>query len=253
MAEPVARPRIIPVMGVEGDESRLVKTVKFKKPNYLGDPINAIRIFNEKMVDELLVVDICASRENREPNYDLIYQMASECFSPLGYGGGVTSFEHARKIFGLGVENIVLNPAVESKPQLVTQLAEAFGSQSIVVSVDAKKKLLGGQRVAFKSGTKISGISVVDFACEMERLGAGELIVQDVDRDGTFEGLNRTLLAEVAKAVNIPVVGCGGASSVEDMVETITETGISAAAAGSIFSYRQRDTRSILINYPTEF
>lgn len=247
------RARIIPVLGIEGPTPRLVKTVKFKKPNYLGDPINAIRIYNEKMVDEIVVLDITASKQKREPNYDLIYEMAAECFSPLGYGGGIQTFEQAQKVFSLGVEKVILNSAVETNPDLITKLAEAYGSQSIVVSMEVKKKMFGGQKITFRSAQNTVNESLVDFAKRMEKLGAGELVVQDTDRDGTFEGLNRDLLKEIAVAVNIPVVGCGGASSVDDMTQTIESTGISAAAAGSIFSYRDNDPRSILINYPTEF
>lgn len=247
------RARIIPILGIEGPEARLVKTVKFKKPNYLGDPINAIKIFNEKMVDEIVVVDITASKQKRGPNYDLIYEMASECFSPLGYGGGIQTFEQAQKVFSLGVEKVILNSVVETNPSLVTELAEAFGSQSIVVCIDVKKKMFSGSKVAFKSGQNTIGEDLISFAKRMESIGAGELVVQDIDRDGTFQGLNRELLKSVGEAVNIPVVGCGGAASVEDMSQTIAETGISATAAGSIFSYRGNDTRSILINYPTDF
>lgn len=233
------------------DQQKLVKTVKFKNPNYIGDPINAIKIFNDKMVDEIIVLDITASAAGRVPNEKLIYEMAGECFSPLGYGGGISTFEQAAKIFSLGVEKIVLNTIVQSKPQLITEIANAFGSQSVVVSVDVKKKFLSGLRPHFTSGKNAASETVIAFVKRLESLGAGEIIVHDIERDGTFAGYNRELISEIAGAVSVPVVACGGAASHSEMFDIIGQTGASAAAAGSIFVYKGQNTNSILISYPT--
>lgn len=243
------RARIIPVLTI--DQRKLVKTVKFKKPNYIGDPVNAIKIFNDKMVDEIVVLDITASTQGREPNYELIYEMASECFSPLGYGGGVSTFEQAQRIFSLGVEKVILNTVVKTQPELIQQIADTYGSQSVVVSIDVKKKLLGGKKPHFKSGTESSSENLIDFALKMEKAGAGELLVNNIDADGTFAGYDRALIQEIASAVNIPVVACGGAASFQDMTQIISETQASAAAAGSVFVYKGNNTNSILISYPT--
>ena len=243
------RARIIPVLTI--DQQKLVKTVKFKNPNYIGDPINAIKIFNDKMVDEIVVLDITASASGRAPNEKLIYEMAGECFSPLGYGGGISTFDQAAKIFSLGVEKIILNSIVNTKPQLITEIANAFGSQSVVVSVDIKKKFLSGIRPHFTSGKNASTEGIVEFAKRIESLGAGEILVHDIESDGTFAGYNRELIKLIAGAVSVPVVACGGASSHSEMFDIISETGASAAAAGSIFVYKGQNTNSILISYPT--
>jgi imidazole glycerol-phosphate synthase subunit HisF len=244
------RRRFIPVLTIEGPSPRLVKTVKFKKPNYLGDPINAIKIFNDKMVDEIVILDISASRQGREPNFELIYEMAGECFSPLGYGGGITNFEQVKKLFKLGVEKIILNSATPNGEQLIRDSAELFGSQSVVACIDVRKKLFGPVKPHFFSATKSGSEDVIDWAHKLVSWGVGELIVQDVDRDGTFEGLNHALIKEVAEAVNVPVIACGGARSLEDMELAITSSEASGVAAGSLFVYRNNDPKSILINYP---
>ncbi|MFT4778431.1 MAG: cyclase [Flavobacteriales bacterium] len=243
------RARIIPVLTI--DQRKLVKTVKFKKPNYIGDPVNAIKLFNDKMVDEIVVLDITASSQGRAPNYELIYEMASECFSPLGYGGGISTFEQAQRIFSLGVEKVILNTVVKTKPELIQQIADTYGSQSVVVSIDVKKKMLGGKKPHFKSGSESTSENLADFAQKMEKAGAGEIVVNHIDADGTFCGYDHALIQEIASAVNIPVVACGGAASFTDMTNVISETQASAAAAGSIFVYKGNNTNSILISYPT--
>lgn len=243
------RARIIPILTI--DQRKLVKTVKFKKPNYIGDPVNAIKIFNDKMVDEIVVLDITASAQGREPNYDLIYEMASECFSPLGYGGGITKFEQAQRLFSLGVEKVILNTCLKTNPGLIQQIADTYGSQSVVVSLDVKKKLFGGKKPHFKSATESVSTSVTAFAQEMEAAGAGEIVLNNVDADGTFDGYDKVLINEVAKQVAIPVVAAGGASSFEEMFSIIEETDVSAAAGGSVFVYKGNNTNSILISYPT--
>lgn len=243
------RARIIPVLTI--DQQKLVKTVQFKNPKYIGDPINAIKIFNDKMVDEIVVLDITASLRGNQPNEKLIYEMAGECFSPLGYGGGISTFDQAAKIFSLGVEKVILNSILLTKPALITEIANAFGSQSVVVSMDVRKKFLSGLRPYFVSGKNAGSESITEFARRVESLGAGELLVNDIDRDGTFGGYNSPMLSEIASSVSIPVVACGGAANHLEMFQIIESAGVSAAAAGSIFVYKGQNTNSILISYPT--
>jgi len=243
------RPRILPILTMDG--RKLVKTVRFSAPKYIGDPINALKIFNDKMVDEIIVLDISASREQRKPNFAYLHEMASECFSPLGYGGGIQTFDDAQRVFACGVEKVILNTVAHEKPELITEIANTYGSQSVVVSIDVKKTLLHGERAFTESGSKRVKAGIVEWAQSLESRGAGELMIHRIDRDGTFSGLERTLTRTVAQAVSIPVIAAGGAASVDDMLNTIAETGASAAAAGSIFVYRGGNTQSILISYPT--
>lgn len=243
------RPRILPILTMEG--RKLVKTVRFSTPKYIGDPINALKIFNDKMVDEIIVLDISASREQRKPNFAYLHEMASECFSPLGYGGGIQTLDDAKRVFACGVEKVILNTAAYEKPELITEIANTYGNQSVVVSIDVKKTLLHGERAFTQSGSRRVKAGIVEWAQSLEARGAGELMVHRIDRDGTFSGLDRTLTRTVAQAVSIPVIAAGGAASVDDMLNTIVETGASAAAAGSIFVYRGGNTQSILISYPT--
>lgn len=243
------RPRILPILTMEG--RKLVKTVRFSTPKYIGDPINALKIFNDKMVDEIIVLDISASREQRKPNFAYLHEMASECFSPLGYGGGIQTLDDAKRVFACGVEKVILNTAAYEKPELITEIANTYGSQSVVVSIDVKKTLLHGERAFTQSGSRRVKAGIVEWAQSLEARGAGELMVHRIDRDGTFSGLDRTLTRTVAQAVSIPVIAAGGAATVDDMLNTIVESGASAAAAGSIFVYRGGNTQSILISYPT--
>ena len=233
------------------DGRKLVKTVRFSAPKYIGDPINALKIFNDKMVDEIIVLDISASREQRKPNFAYLHEMASECFSPLGYGGGIQTFDDAQRVFACGAEKVILNTVAYEKPDLITEIANTYGSQSVVVSIDIKKTLLQGERAFTQSGSIRVKAGIVEWAQSLEARGAGELMIHRIDRDGTFSGLERTLTRTVAQAVTIPVIAAGGAASVDDMLNTIAETGASAAAAGSIFVYRGGNTQSILISYPT--
>lgn len=243
------RPRILPILTMEG--RKLVKTVRFSNPKYIGDPINALKIFNDKMVDEIIVLDISASRERRQPNFEFIYELAGECFSPLGYGGGIKSLDDAKRVFDCGVEKVVLNSVAIDYPEIITEIASIYGSQSVVISIDVKKTSLYGERAFTRSGSRRVKSSIVEWAKVLEDRGSGELMVQSIDRDGKFSGLDRNITSKVAAAVNIPVIAAGGASSVEDMLSTISDTGASAAAAGSIFIYRGNNTKSIMISYPT--
>lgn len=242
----MSRTRIIPVLTIMGN--RLVKTVKFKNPNYIGDPLNAIKIFNDKRVDELIILDIDASKQNKEPNYKLIYEMAGEAFMPLGYGGGIKTLDQAKKIFSLGIEKVVLNSVLMDNPKLITQIANIFGSQSVVLSLDFKRNILGKIRPYFYSGKEFIKQDIKTFATQMIEYGIGEIILQDIEKDGTFVGYNLEMISEL-KDLSIPIVAMGGCNSIENMKEALT-SGANAIAAGSFFIYRNNDPKSILINYP---
>ena len=243
------RVRIIPILTISGN--KLVKTVRFNKPNYLGDPINAIKIFNDKEVDEILVLDISVSKNNGQINFKLIEEMASECFMPLGYGGGIKNMKDVERLFSCGIEKIVLNSVLLTDPGFITKIAEKYGVQSVVVSLDIKKHFLGGVRPYFVSGDKSINKDIVLWAKEVESLGAGEIILNNIDRAGTFSGLDMQLIEKVSSAVSIPLVPCGGVNSLEDMLKGV-KAGASAIAAGSFFVYKNNDTKSILINYPSQ-
>lgn len=240
------RTRIIPVLTIANQ--KLVKTITFKNPNYIGDPLNAIKIFNEKRVDELIILDIEASKQNKEPNYKLIYEMAGEAFMPLGYGGGIKTLEQAKKIFALGIEKVVLNSVLLENPKVITHIADIYGAQSVVMSLDYKKNLLGKIRPHFYSGKEYIKKDIKTFALEMIEYGIGEIILHDINRDGTFAGYNLEMILEL-KSLSIPIVAMGGCNSINNMKEAVN-SGASAIAAGSFFVYRKNDHKSILINYP---
>lgn len=239
--------RVIPCLLLKG--SGLVKTVRFKDPRYLGDPINIVRLFNDKEVDELVILDITATPEGRGPRMDLLATLTTECFMPLCYGGGVRTLDDMHALFSLGVEKVSLNTRALEDPALVTAAAERFGSQSVIVSMDVKRGLFGGQKVVVRAGKQKTGRDPVEYAVEMERRGAGELLLNSVDRDGTMEGYDLELIRRVTAAVSVPVVACGGAGSVADLGRAVNEGGASAAAAGSLFVY-QGPHRAVLVNYP---
>lgn len=240
-------PRVIPVLLVSG--GYLVKPVSFKGEKYIGDPINAVRIFNEKQVDELVICDIDASVKGTGVNYTLIEEIASEAFMPVGYGGGVTSAAEATRIVSIGIEKVVLNSIVDRKPDVVTEIAQALGSSSTVVSIDAKKRLTGGYDTFVKRGKVKTGLTPVDAAQRAEVLGAGELIVSSIDRESSFSGYDLKLVRSVAEAVSIPVIALGGAASVDDLRSALDE-GASAVAAGSMFVLNGKH-RAVLITYPS--
>lgn len=242
--------RVIPVLSISGNQ--LVKTLAFDKPRYVGDPINAIKIFNEKEVDELVILDIRASKDGREPNYKLIHEMAGESFMPVAYGGGIRTFDQAKKVFDCGVEKVIINTMAFENPDLITDLAGHFGSQSVVVSLDYKKKFLSGLKPCFLSATKFSKDSITAIAKQMEESGAGEIILQDADRDGTFSGFDLETIAAVVHTVKIPVVACAGAANAADFKKAI-QSGASAVAAGSMFVFKNNNRESILINYSNKY
>ena len=228
----------------------LVKTIKFKDPTYLGDPINTVRIFNDKEVDELLFLDITATVEQRKPPFDLLAKIAEECFMPLGYGGGICNLRDIKQILGLGFEKISINSYAVESPAFVRAAADLAGSSSIVVSIDVKKGLLGKYTVFIHGGRKNTGLDPVKHAVAMEAAGAGELFLNSIDRDGTMQGYDVELIQRVSRAVSIPVVACGGAGSVNDLAIAVNQGGAAAAAAGSLFVFQGRH-RAVLINYPT--
>jgi cyclase len=239
--------RVIPCLLIEGQ--RLVKTTGFRDPRYIGDPVNAVRIFNEKEVDELVVLDITATVEQRPPNLRLISELASECFMPLAYGGGVRTLEHLQSLFSLGVEKVVINSEAAARPALISEAAAKFGSQSVIVSIDAKRKRLGGYEVRTRSGRHGTGLDPVGFARDMESAGAGEIFLNSIDRDGTMQGYDLELIRAVSQNVSIPVIACGGAGTLADLAAAVKQGGASAVAAGSMFVFHGRH-RAVLINYP---
>ncbi|MEG7524102.1 MAG: AglZ/HisF2 family acetamidino modification protein [Chromatiales bacterium] len=242
------RTRVIPCLLLQGNG--LVKTVRFKSPTYVGDPINAVRIFNEKEVDELILLDIDASRKQRPPNFQLISEIASECFMPLAYGGGVSNIEQIGQLFRLGVEKVSLNTAAFSNPKLVREASSRYGNQSITVTIDVKKGLFGKPGAYYYGGTKKSGYTPVDAALKMEDQGAGELLVNSINRDGTFSGYDLETLAEISSSVEIPVIALGGAARIEHFSEAITQGHADAVAAGSMFVFHGKH-RAVLISYPS--
>jgi imidazole glycerol-phosphate synthase subunit HisF len=239
--------RIMPCLLLK--DGALVKTVKFKNPSYIGDPINAIRIYNEKEVDELIFLDIAATVEKREPPYKVLSDIASECFMPVTYGGGVRDVETIRKILRLGIEKVAINSHAVENPDFVRASSEKFGSSTIVVSMDVRKKIFGRYEVVIHGGRKGTGLAPVEFAVKMEKMGAGEILLNSVDRDGTQEGFDIELIKSVTSAVDVPVIACGGAGKIEDFRTVVKEGGASACAAGSMVVYYGRN-RAVLINFP---
>lgn len=243
------QPRIIPVLLLH--KGGLYKTKQFKKPSYVGDPINAVRIFNEKQVDELMILDIDCSVNNSEPNYELIEEIASEAFMPVAYGGGVNSLEIAKKLFGLGIEKVVLNTILQHNITLIQQIGDIYGAQAVVACIDFKKNLFGKTNTYFKSGSTKADQSIPQLAKLYEAAGAGELLLNDIDREGSYSGYNLTMLKELVSIVNIPVVVSGGASQNSDFTAAAS-CGASGMAAGSMFIY-QRPHNAVLISYPSNY
>jgi cyclase len=238
--------RVIPCLLMLDDG--LVKTTRFAKPKYVGDPINAIRIFSDKEVDELMVLDIGASRQGREPNYGLIEQFAGECFMPLCYGGGIRSVEQARRLFALGVEKVCLQTAALEDMTLVTRIAEQFGSQSVMVSADVKLSWLGKPKLYSSKSGKLLGRPWLQFLRDAVEAGAGEVVLNCVDRDGTMRGMDVAMIREAAAELPVPLVAVGGAGSLLD-IKAAVEAGASAVSAGAMFVFHGPH-RAVLITYP---
>jgi len=244
----VPRVRVIPVLLLATDG--IVKTVTFARPRYLGDPINAVRIFNEKMVDELILLDIGATAKGRI-DFDRIEQIVSEAFMPIAYGGGVNSIEQCGELFKRGVEKVVVNTAVCEQPQLVTDAAQRFGSQSVVVSIDMRHNIWKQQKAYIRGGRKETQFTPTELAQKAERLGAGEIFLTSIAREGTFSGYDIELLQSVCGTVGIPVIAHGGAGSIQDFERAVVDGGCSAVAAGSMFVFAGKG-QGMLISYPPE-
>jgi cyclase len=242
------RIRVIPALLIHNNG--LVKSVKFKDYKYVGDPINAVRIFNEKEVDELAIIDIDASVEGRPPDIVRIREIISEAFMPIAYGGGITSVDEVKKILSAGVEKVILNRSAVKNPSLVSEIARQFGSQSVVVSIDYKNSLFGKPGVYIENGKTATGLNPLAFAKQMEERGAGEILLNSIQRDGSFEGYDLEMIEKIAHAIDIPMIAMGGASSLSDFKRAV-QFGASAVSAGSFFVF-QRPHRAVLISYPTQ-
>ncbi len=243
------RPRIIPCLLVH--EKGLVKTVSFKSPKYVGDPINAVKIFNEKESDELIVLDIDATANGAEPDYKLISDLAAECRMPLCYGGGIRTVAQAKHIISLGVEKIAISSAVVENPELVTRIAEEVGRQSVVVVLDVKKRMFGKDYdVYIQNGRKNTKRNAIEMAQQMEALGAGEIVINSIDNDGQMKGYDIAFAQRVRQAVNIPITILGGAGSLQDIESLVGACGVIGASAGSLFVFKGV-YKAVLINYPS--
>ncbi len=243
-------PRIIPCLLVHN--KGLVKTVKFKDAKYVGDPINAVKIFNEKESDELMVLDIDATVLNREPDYKMIENLATECRMPLCYGGGIKTVEQATRIFNLGVEKIALSSAAIENPQLVSDISKEVGSQSVVVVIDVKKKMFGGYDVYTHNGTKKTKLDLEKFIIELQSLGIGEIVINSIDNDGVMKGYDLSLIEKIKPLINVPMTVLGGAGTLEDIKKLIEKFGIIGCSAGSLFVFKGK-YKAVLISYPKNF
>jgi len=241
-------PRVIPCLLLK--QTGFVKTVRFADPSYLGDPINIVKLFNDMEVDELSILDISAHTEGRGPAFELLQSIADNAFMPMSYGGGVASGEDVRKILGIGYEKVVIGRCAVERPELIAEAARVAGSQSVVVSVDVRRSLLGKQRVCVRGGKSRTKVDPVHLAREVEQRGAGEILLTAIDRDGVMGGYDLDLIRAVTQVVGIPVIACGGAGKIEDFAAAVNVGGASAVAAGSLFVYHGR-RRGVLVNFPS--
>lgn len=239
--------RIIPTLLLNG--SSLVKTIRFDKYQYIGDPCNTVRIFNELEVDELAFLDIRASKDFSEPNYELLADISNECFMPLSYGGGIKSADQAKRIFDIGFEKVIVNSQAISRPEIVTEISKYHGSQSIICSIDYKKSFLGKDRLYDSSKKVIIRKDPISWAKELENLGAGELLFTSVDQEGTWNGPDQELIQELVNSVNIPVIAHGGIGNVSDVENLLFNTNVSAVALGSLVVF-QKKNMGVLVNFP---
>lgn len=240
--------RIIPCLLLRNNG--LIKTVKFRESTYIGDPINTVKIFNEKEVDEIFFLDIDATKLKKEPPYSLIQNIASECFMPFAYGGGINSLQQIERIIKSGSEKVIINTNVFLDKNFLIDAVKQFGSSTIAVSIDVKKEFLRGYTVYVKGGTLSTGLNPVDYARRIENEGAGEILINSIDRDGVMEGYDIELIRSVSSAIRIPIIACGGAGKLSDFGQAVREGGASAAAAGSFFIFHGK-RRAVLITYPS--
>jgi len=245
----VKRIRVIPILLIQN--GGLVKSIKFKNHQYLGDPINAVKIFNDKEVDEIAIIDIVASRDGKAPDITQISEIAGEAFMPLAYGGGITKLAEIKEILFAGAEKVIINTSAVKNPSLISEAAQQFGSQSVVVSIDVKKDRLGRDRLYNHCSKKSTGKDPVEFAKSIVSYGAGEIFLNSVDKDGTYEGYDITLVKKIANVVDVPVLACGGAGNIADFAKVVQAGCASAVAAGSMFVF-QRPHQAVLISYPTQ-
>lgn len=241
------RTRIIPALLL--DNSALVKTTQFRNPQYIGDPVNTVKIFNELEVDELVFLDISASTDKRGPNIPVLREIADECFMPLAYGGGISTIDQAREIFEIGFEKIVLNTATHIVPNTISLMAEHFGAQAVVASIDVKRSFLGRYRVWTSSGKVDTKKDPIDWAVEVENLGAGEILLTSIDKEGTWSGFDLDLIECVSDAVSIPVIAHGGAGNLDHISAAVNVGRASAVAVGSMLLYQQK-SMGVLVNFP---
>jgi cyclase len=239
--------RVIPCLLLH--DGSLVKTVRFSRFGYIGDPANTVRIFNELEVDELIVLDIRATRHASGIDFELLAELADECFMPLAYGGGVASVEDFKRIVGIGVEKVALNTAALEDPALIARCADACGSQSVIVSIDVRRDFLGRQRVFGLGGRRNAGRDPVEWAQAVERQGAGEILLTSIEREGTWSGFDLDLVRRVSAAVGVPLIAHGGAGSLDDIEAVVREGGASAVAVGSMVVY-QKKGMGVLVNFP---
>lgn len=241
--------RVIPALLLM--KGGLVKTIKFKNPTYVGDPINAVKIFNDKEVDELLFIDIEATKEKRKPRFEIVSRISQEAFMPFCYGGGIRNLEDITKLLRLGVEKVSINAYAIENPDFIKEAAQTVGSQSVVASIDVKQDTFGRHWVFDYCNNLMTKLDPARFALLMEKYGAGEILLNSVDRDGTFSGYDIDIIKEVSSSVNIPVIALGGAGKIEDFVDAVRIGGASAVAAGSFFVFHGKH-RAVLITYPTK-
>jgi cyclase len=240
------RIRVIPVLLLLNNG--LVKTVRFSKPNYIGDPINAVKIFNEKEVDEIVLLDI--SKDQKQPNFTRVREICSEAFMPFAYGGSIHSMDHIKQLFDCGIEKIILNSAAYQTPEIIEKASAVYGNQSILVAMDVKKTLLGGKQVHIKNGQVNTHLKPLEYAQRAINAGAGEIILTSVDYEGTTKGFDLELIRNVSSNIAVPLVAHGGAGNINDFTDAI-RAGASAVAAGSMFVYHGQK-QGILINYPSQ-
>tara|TARA_B110000495_G_C23040504_1_gene623765 strand:+ start:4067 stop:4813 length:747 start_codon:yes stop_codon:yes gene_type:complete len=238
---------VIPVLLLKG--KGLYKTVKFKNPKYIGDPINSVRIFNEKEVDELVFLDIGASSKSMNPDYCLLGDIASEAFMPMAYGGGLKTIEQIRKIFSIGFEKVILNTVNYSDYELIKSSVSEFGSQSIVGCLDVKRSVFNRYDLFSTNGSIKQNLTIMEHLTRMVDSGVGEILINSIDKDGTMSGYDLKLIKKVTDAVKVPVIACGGASCVNDFKLAVSDANASAVAAGSMFVF-MGPHRAVLINYP---